>query len=297
MAVIPADLRNILNLFLYGDTKTPTKLQDRLRDLSRDYTFDGGSIDTTSYMNYVGEEAFPSRAPLVADFFTGGISRSLGVTDADGVTKLTLLKYIADHPEKADSLNFTVSQYTNNTSSPTFVQRAFIWGTTQFTIDKDAVLVWGPDGSMRIESLEVRPLKLVGPDENFDFKAGTATAQLLNDTVFQPSIDPYNIGRVVNFEFDAKPGAVYPKYDLSDFTLNQQKVNESMSALDLASYPKAALILEKSIRDENIVEYFDKEGRFIIYGGAEDDSLSVASAAGPLSFQARCLVPASGGSD
>ncbi len=290
MAVIPADIKNILNLFLYGDTKTPTNLQDRLRDLPRDYEFQGGSVDTTSYMNYVGEEAFPSRAPLVADFFGGGISRSLGVTNADGVTKLTLSDYIARHPEKASSLNFTVSQYTNNASSPTFVQRAFIWGTTQFTITQNAVLVWDQDGSMRIESLEVRPLKLDGADENFDFKAGSAAAQLVNDKILQPAIDPYNIGRVVNFEFDAKPGAIYSSYSLAEFTENKNKVNEHMSALDAASYPTAALTLAKTIENEKIVEYFDKEGRFIIYGGPEDDNLSVGSAAGPLSFQAGASV-------
>lgn len=99
-----------------------------------------------------------------------------------------------------------ISQYGIDTSSSDYVERAFIFGSTQVVVTPDDLrklqFFVRPDGSREIRNLRITP-----KDDNFDFIGGSSSQdasgrmlKMMVDTAnagFKKAIDPKGIGRSV----------------------------------------------------------------------------------------------------
>lgn len=105
-----------------------------------------------------------------------------------------------------------VYQYTTGIGSPDYVTRAFIFGSTKFTVDLGS-LVFSVDQN---GNKEIQNLKIIPVDDDFDFKGGTWYANAFN-TIAEDNIDPSGIGRKVPIRFTG---------DVPPITVNQSFFNQ-----------------------------------------------------------------------
>lgn len=275
--IVPASIRNFILMYLYGATSLPESVEDRLREVPEDYTFNV-KVGHTEYMNSVGRYARPSQAPIVREFFSGNLDSSLAVTRADGSKSITIGEYVSAHLGSSPSPTFEVSQYFTDPSSYDFTERAFIWGTTYYRVNDDARLVW-KDGEGFIEGLEVSADRLRGPsNDDFDFIAGNSLVQFINEKILEPQIDPYGIGRRVSIDFTDSPGIPYLKYTPNDYYTDLSTTNSEQHSVDIVAYLSAADQLLDEIMFSDTVIYYDDD-RFIVYGSFDDDVLNENSVA------------------
>ncbi len=113
-------------------------------------------------------------------------------------------------PNSKKGFTASISQYGINPSSADYVERAFIFGSTQVTVTpadlKKLQFIVNPDGSKEIRNLRITPVK-----DNFDFDGGGSGSDLSAriqkmvvdgfNSVFQKVIDPNNIGKTVPIEY------------------------------------------------------------------------------------------------
>jgi Ca2+-binding RTX toxin-like protein len=264
-----ATIENLVNQYLYGQLDTPSDLRARLRDLPTDATT-RLTVQTATFMNSVGRYAVPSRAKAVQDFFSGRISSSLGTTDGNGYTRLTLADAIARGVLSGSDLRIEVSNYFTDPGSPDYAERAFIWGGTSYSIGLETTLVWH-EGNMFIENMEVRPRI----PENFDFIASNQIIQNINETILEPAIDPYRIGRKVWLDFDGTSGAVYDGYSDANFRLDALRVSQwnEFTPADGLRATSEAIRLVRELIASGAIEYV-RDDKNIIYDSPRDDVLS-----------------------
>lgn len=105
---------------------------------------------------------------------------------------------------------FGLEQYYYGLSDPDYMDRAFVFGSSEFKINDDAKFVVNADGTREIKNIQVVPV-----DDNFDFESTDGLAAKFNE-YYGPQLDPSHIGRKVPIEFT---GSVSLAYDLSSVDL------------------------------------------------------------------------------
>ena len=119
-----------------------------------------------------------------------------------------------------------VSQYITATSSADYVERAFIFGSTQVTVTKEdrakLQFVVHADGSKEIRNLRITP-----KNDDFDFVGGDSASGLtaqakkaVVDTfnaVFKATLDPKDIGKTVPIEYTDTDKLAYVTVTEKDF--------------------------------------------------------------------------------
>ncbi|WP_232445047.1 calcium-binding protein [Neisseria flavescens] len=107
---------------------------------------------------------------------------------------------------KGNGFTVSVSQYGIDTSSSDYIERAFIFGSTQVTVTQTDIaklqFFVRPDGSREIRNLRITP-----KDDNFDFIGGSSSQDASGklqkwavgkaNAVFNSVLDPKGIGRSV----------------------------------------------------------------------------------------------------
>lgn len=277
----------VLNTYLYGVGVIPEDPALRLRP--SDPTPVERYIDTTSYMGTVGRFATLASAQIVADFFDGNLSRALGTTDSNGVTRLSIaeLSLLQADGKPPASARFSVSQYAAGINDDDFAYRAFIWGETSFVLSPQTTFVWDANGDLTIEDGSVRPY-----DTDFDFLSGSRNPviQPINDNILKPVVDPYGIGKTVKLMFgedtklawDASHiGNVFDEADFQSFARPDyvfDTVEAAIAAVGsyVAAYTIAAADLAVQILSGTAVDYTDGD-RDIIYGTNGVDVLDYSS--------------------
>lgn len=270
---------SVLNLYLYGDFTMPPIIEDRLRPDGPNASV---TVDVDPYMNSNGLYARPARAQVIQDFFAGSIDRSLGVTDIHGVTKLSLAAYTAYMRLSDPNWNggrFVVNNYTTGIGANNYAERAAIWGSSLYSIDDSAIFTWSANGDLSINGLAVRP-----EDDNFDFIGSTAYANAYN-AVTEPIVDPYRIGRMVNFSFDSAEVDAWVasnsimNYSISSFNADVSSISAETGIISPSSFVADAISVIATNLSVANSSYVDSEGRNIIYGSNQSDNLSVADLA------------------
>ncbi|QPI73403.1 beta strand repeat-containing protein [Sphingobium sp. Cam5-1] len=291
----PLTFQFILNKYLYGSDQMPSSPDQRLRPAALDGVAVEQYVDTASYMNTVGRFAHLADADIVSSFFSGGLDQQkhLGTTDSNGVTRLPLTAlYTGGEPP--ESARFVVYQYTAGITESDFAYRAFIWGSTSFVLSGQTTFVWGADGSLSIENGSVRP-----HDTDFDFQTGSTpiqqAVQIINDTILAPVIDPYDIGEKVLLKFGADTkaqwdashvGDVYTQADFQNFVKPDYVFANVAAAIAgtvgaLSAYSVAVAALAQQLINSEAIQY-TYNGKDIIYGSSEGDSLNYDSHVGLL---------------
>ena len=170
------------------------------------------NIDATSYMqNGAGRYASAVDFKMFEKFFT---EKNLPAKlQPYSFTEIVDLIYHKDDaarvkrlPNSKNGFTVPISQYGIDTSSSDYVERAFIFGSTQVTVTKSDIdklqFFVRPDGSREIRNLRITP-----KDDNFDFIGGSSSQdasgrmlKMMVDTAnagFKKAIDPKGIGRSV----------------------------------------------------------------------------------------------------
>lgn len=104
----------------------------------------------------------------------------------------------------------SASHYSINPSSDDYVERAFIFGSTEVTITEADIrklqFIVNSDGSREIRNLRITPVK-----DDFDFKGGTSAQDWRSrvqkwgidkvNSAFKATLDPQDIGKTVPIEY------------------------------------------------------------------------------------------------
>ena len=155
-----------------------------------------------------------------------------------------------------------ISQYDTGFSASDFITRAFIFGSTSFTIDFDSIeFIVKEDGSK-----EIRGLKIIPNADNFDFEGKGLKADIFN-SLYKNKIDPSGIGRQVPIVFSGNISAItVTEADFAQLRL-QKKELESKDGLIAKSkaYANGLFEINNLIRNSPSINFKDSLGRKVIY--------------------------------
>jgi Ca2+-binding RTX toxin-like protein len=169
--------------------------------------------------------------------------------------------------EKIQMFTKAISQYDIATNSSDFLTRAFVFGSTSFTIDFDSIkFVVKEDGSKEIQGLKIIPC-----EDNFDFDGKGWKANIFNK-LYKEKIDPYGIGRKVPIKFTGDVPAV--TVTDKDFTkLKNEKfvfeiINSEMKA-KVGGWGANFAKIRYLISISSSVRFIDSRGRKVVYDGKD----------------------------
>ncbi|WLT01800.1 calcium-binding protein [Snodgrassella alvi] len=222
-------------------------------------------IDAQEYMTYGGGR-FVSAADF--EFFKDFFSSKFSAGSYDFISMWNILR--AENPinsemsndEKVERFTKAISQYTTGIGSSDYLTRAFIFGSTSFTIDFDSIkFVVKADGTKEIQGLKIIPC-----EDNFDFDSKNGVANYLNED-FKKVIDPFEIGRTVPIKFTGDVSAV----TVTDKDFAQLKKTkseqENIDYLCRLKTPAYLAVIWKLIKESPSINYIDSHGRKVIYDG------------------------------
>ena len=170
---------------------------------------------------------------------------------------------------KNNKFKLAISQYMTGVGSSDYLTRAFIFGSTGFTIDFDSIkFVVKADGTKEIQGLKIIPC-----EDNFDFDSINGVANYLNEG-FKKVIDPFGIGRTVPIKFTGDVSAVtvtdkdFARLLTTKKDLAQQDFNKYTDS-DPASFPMIYYLfgIKTCIKESPSINYIDSHGRKVIYDG------------------------------
>jgi Ca2+-binding RTX toxin-like protein len=169
---------------------------------------------------------------------------------------------------KKDVFKTSISQYINGIGSSDYITRAFIFGSTSFTIDFDSIrFVVKADGTREIQGLKIIPCK-----DNFDFDSSNGIANYFNKD-FKKMIDPFGIGRTVPIQFTGDVSAVtVTDKDFVQLRNAQLRLHGNDNSLIIQTPEIMAHYLNKInklIRESPSINYTDSHGRKVIYDGKD----------------------------
>jgi hypothetical protein len=105
-------------------------------------------------------------------------------------------KELLDHYNiKNKDRAFGLKQYEYETNNPDFMDRAEVFGSSEFLINPFAEFIIEPNGDRWIRNIWVDP-----KDDDYDYTSNTLVAMLSN-YITKPIIDPLDIGRKVTIKF------------------------------------------------------------------------------------------------
>ncbi|ORF02841.1 calcium-binding protein [Snodgrassella alvi] len=171
-----------------------------------------------------------------------------------------------------------ISQYDTGVSASDFITRAFIFGSTSFTIDFDSIeFIVKEDGSK-----EIRGLKIIPNADNFDFEGKGWKADIFN-SLYKDKIDPSGIGRKVPIVFSGNISAItVTEADFAQLRLQKEELKSKDNWCEKAkAYKEGFDKIKNLINNSPSINYTDSHGRKVIYDGKDifhDGSLEAESA-------------------
>ena len=269
-------IKEITNLFLYGDINTPSDLTNG--SLIRPKDVDNGPrygadvyVNMASFMaSGPGRFALGSQSVLVETFFSTSTDLSWMVV-GHAYTKAEILSHMGipvDPDLKSDE--FYVKQVHLSDSSSDYWQRSYIWNSGLFKLSDAATFSIDAAGNRSIGNYSIRPF-----NDNFDFDGGGLIADIAN-FVLAPQIDPWGIGRKVNISFmdDGLPTRTYTQADYAADGVKYVSYLEQGNA-SILTLPVGGLSLINELWISGVTQtiYQDKP---IIYGTNDADTLSAS---------------------
>lgn len=214
---IPVTIQNVTSLYLYGSVEPPSDLVNRLRpDFIQEIDV---TTNVADYMTSPGRYASLFQTNIVNMFFKGDFSLASFSPDQHGGKSVTLSQLLAAGVATNNGNALTladaqvsISQYTTNVGSTDWLIRSYAYGSTSFVLSQDYTrFVEDSAGNLSIVGGAMLPY-----DTDFDLESGNPFAQLYNGFKLKDLLDPYNIGRKVNFIFSAEEKAAYGQAHAAD---------------------------------------------------------------------------------
>lgn len=215
LTVSEVTVDRILSHYLWNTPTPPKREQMSASKTNADRT--PVKIDASDYMqNGAGRYASAADFKMFENFFKKNLPARDKPYTFDEIGNLIYGKNFNDPVDgikakiNRDGFTVSISQYGINPSSADYVERAFIFGSTQVTVTKADIqklqFVVNPDGSKETRNLRITPVK-----DNFDFEGGTSAQDWRSqiqkwgidtvNTAFKATLDPKNIGRPVPIEY------------------------------------------------------------------------------------------------
>ncbi|WP_051940632.1 hypothetical protein [Stenoxybacter acetivorans] len=271
----------ILSMYLWN-SKTPpsgSALKDDkwIRDQEKPLV-DPLKINAQEYMDYGGGRfVSPADFLIVSDFFNSKKSIKAGTYGFKEIYNDILHREALNNgtkdklPEDLNELQFKVKQYTSGIGSSDFITRAFVFGSTSFTLDWDTLaFVVNSDGSREVHNIKIKPVK-----DNFDFESADPVAQYFNEG-FKKDIDPSKIGRKVPIEFQGDVVSVNVTKEEFDALVDKKKEIDN-SVFDYGKLYYYLKEINRLIANSPAIEHTDEKGRKVYYDGIDDDNNGVVS--------------------
>lgn len=252
MTDLPTTGDYITQLYLYGQTYTPSDLTDRLRDLAPSQNGSQITIDAENYMETYGVYAVPARAKFVQDFFNGAVTLSVGTH--------TVADLLQNH--SANDFTFTIQQAQIDVGNNNYMDRAFIFNHGDFVLSNDTKFTVDSNGNLSMIDVKVLPVT-----DNFDFESTEGSlAQYLDEIYLQPTIDPSKIGRKVEILFGGTVSS--QAYTASAYAADIGKIASWQVSTAAAGLAIGANIISyvEDMRSRGVFET-ERDGKTIIYDG------------------------------
>lgn len=210
LSVSEVTIDNVLSRYLWN-SPIPPKREDMELSVTHEKRFPI-RINAVDYMkNGAGKYASATDFKMFENFFkAGNLPAREKPYSFDEIgnklyTDFTERQRVMFGP-KGNGFTVAVSQYGIDTSSSDYVERAFIFGSTQVTVTKADIdklqFFVRPDGSREIRNLRITP-----KNDNFDFIGGSSSQDASGklqkwavgkaNAVFNSVLDPKGIGRSV----------------------------------------------------------------------------------------------------
>jgi hypothetical protein len=271
-AITNLTAKEITNWYLYGQETTPTNLvnSNLMRPLDDVIRI---NVDIPSLMNPntgAGRFAVGSQFELIRKFFNPDISIS-----PDTYNK----KQINDQILKKDYYGWVMQQLNyEDDKVDDYLERVWIYNTTEFKISDSAEFVVKEDGTREIRNFAVEPVNNKDEDktDNFDLEGGSGFTNFGNFVV-KPYVDPWGIGRKVFFDYVNAEKLSKSTYTQNDFATD---VEESKSWKLFRGTPLVKLALDgkefanKLFKDG--VTKFIYGNKPIVYGTLGRDKLETS---------------------
>jgi len=257
---------DITNLFLYGQSSTPTdKVTDNLirPPLAANQFGETVTLDRGVFMaSGPGRFAVGSQVDLVDAFFSAS-------SIAAGTYTISQLQTLLGLGDKSD--NLTIYQHSYQDGTDDYAARVYLYETSSFQINQSASFVVSATGIRTIENFSVRPF-----DDDFDFKGGSQLDGLLNPTL-KAAVDPSGIGRTVEINF---MGTVPTHtYTASDYANDQASV-DSWGGISLGKLNSDIADIAGNLWNTGVTKFLDADNRPIVYGTTGADGLDPSDVQG-----------------
>lgn len=243
LSVSEVTIDNVLSRYLWN-SPTPPKREDMELSVTHEKRFPI-RINAVDYMkNGAGKYASATDFKMFENFFK---ARNLPAREKPYSFDEIGNKLYTDFTErqrvmfgpKGNGFTVAVSQYGIDTSSSDYVERAFIFGSTQVTVTKADIdklqFFVRPDGSREIRNLRITP-----KNDNFDFIGGSSSQDASGklqkwvvgkaNAVFNSVLDPKGIGRSVPLVYTDTDKLPFVNITDKDFKrLQSEKSNRKIS--------------------------------------------------------------------
>jgi Ca2+-binding RTX toxin-like protein len=261
----------ILARYLWNQKTAPSPSELVDDKWIRDASAEGDAliINANEYMTHGGGR-FVSAVDF--KFFRDFFSSEFSAGSYDFVSLWNILKpkdFIASDEKfkdiKDNVFKTSISQYDTAVASSDFVTRAFIFGSTSFTIDFDSIkFVVKEDGSKEIQGLKIIPC-----EDNFDFDGKGWKANIFNK-LYKEKIDPYGIGRKVPIKFTGDvPAVTVTDKDFTKLKIEKlvfEKINDETK---VGGWGANFAIIQYLISIFPSVRFIDSRGRKVVYDGKD----------------------------
>ena len=298
----------LTKLLVYGTTSPGSDPNTHIRQDAQASVAEPRPSVTYSMFDYMttgaGRYALPSDAPLIRTFFLDSISPFPKLTD--GIYTATTVRDSLglESADNNGSLRFSVSQYTLDPASDDFIERAYVFGSTNFVISENNLVFRVNNGIYTVENVEVRAF-----NDNFDFQSSNpiaATASFFLNQAF----DPYGLIPVVNgvttsveIKYDGG-GRTDPVYTGSEYLADRAYMllayDPSLAAAEFAG-ALAGLATNTgylgAINSDLLFRYYTADGKKIVYGTPGNDSITPLSAEATIDLYSRYQMVGGTGND
>lgn len=266
----------ITNLYLYGQTTTPTDLvSDSIirptDNLATEADNTTTQVDMASYMTTgPGRFALGSQSSMIEAFFSTATDLSWAV--GHSYNKTEFYDALKSHGLDVGYYGINIKQVYLDDFSGDYWQRAYIWNSGAFKLDDGVRFVVDANGTRHIENYAIVPDENIL--ENFDFNGGGTIAEIAN-SYLKPNIDPWDIGRKVNIDFVGNitqtRSYTYADYH-EDVVIHADELIAGAIKASSILIGAPEEILSK-LWDGGVTKFLSQDNKTIIYGTNNADTI------------------------
>lgn len=256
---------SITKKLLFGTDQVPDDFNERIPE--PDAAVPVVTYDANMFLESgPGRFAWPARANIVEFFFTRQEYEAIPSGSYSLQELVALLEADFEYVFRTGDLFIPIENYGTDVNSADYEERAYIFGSSGASLESATFHV-SENGTRTISNIVVQP-----DVDNFNFETVNDVAQLLNDTILKPILDPYGLGQnEVAMQFTQASPLVFQSssgttsiYDqdmyFSDKDKQAELVGSTTAGLVLNSFDEAGYLFNY-LRSDPILVY-QEEGYY-----------------------------------